>query len=63
MAKKNRKINVISYVHVGDELMETSNLTAEQKRKLGTWLKTTYLNHLFADHAVFWPAEQKDSDQ
>ena len=54
---KTTKINVISYVRVGKELVETSNLTAEQKRQLGTWLKSTYLNNLFAGQAVFRPAE------
>lgn len=54
---KTTKIKVISYVRVGDELVETSNLTAEQKHKLGTWLKSTYLNNLFAGQAVFRPAE------
>ena len=53
MAKQ--KIKVISYVRVGEKLVETSQLTPEQKRQLGTWLKTTYLNALFAGQAVFRP--------
>lgn len=61
MAKKNQKIKVTSYVQVGDELVETSKLTPEQKRILGTWLKTTYLNNLFAGQVVFRPADQQDT--
>lgn len=58
MAKKQPKIRVVSYVQVGDELVETSQLAEEQKRELATWMKTTYLNHLFAGQATFRPAEQ-----
>ena len=57
MPRKEPKIKVVSYVRVGDKLVETSQLSAEQKQELGTWLKTTYLNHLFAGEAVFRPAE------
>lgn len=56
MPKEKRKIKVISYVQVGEELVETSRLTPEQQRELGTWLKCTYLNQLFAGEAVFRPA-------
>lgn len=56
MARKT-EIKVVSYVRVGDDLVETSQLTPEQKECLGTWLKTTYLNHLFAGQAVFRPVE------
>lgn len=57
MARKEQKIKVISFVHVGEELVEVSKLTPEQKVELGTWLKCTYLNNLFAGQAVFKPAE------
>ena len=50
------KIKAVSYVHVGDKLVETSQLTPEQKKQLGTWLKCTYLNHLYAGQAKFTPA-------
>jgi len=53
MAKQ--KIKVISYVHVGDQLVETSQLTPEQKERLAVWLKTTYLNTLFAGRAEVYP--------
>lgn len=52
-----KKIKVISYVHVGDQLVEFSQLTPEQKRKAATWLKTTYLNALFAGKAEFKPEQ------
>lgn len=55
MAKKEqRKIKCISYVHVGDKLVETSQLNPEQKERLASWLKVTYLNNLYAGKAVFW---------
>ena len=52
-----RKIKVISFVHVGDQLVETSQLNPEQKEQLGNWLKCTYLNALFAGKAKFTPAQ------
>ncbi len=58
MAKRVTKIKAVSYVHVGDQLVETSQLTAEQKKQLGTWIKTTYLNELFRGQATFRPADQ-----
>lgn len=57
MARKQTKIKAISYVRVGEELIEVSQLSDEQKRELASWLKCTYLNHLFAGQAVFRPAE------
>ena len=57
MAKRVTKIKAISFVRVGEELVEVSKLTPEQKVELATWLKCTYLNNLFAGQAVFKPAE------
>lgn len=54
---KQTKIKVISYVHVGDELVEFGQLTPEQKQRAATILKTNYLNALFAGKAVFFPAQ------
>ena len=51
------KIKCISYVHVGDELVETSKLSEAQRRQMATWLKTTYLNGLFTGQAVFRQVE------
>lgn len=53
MARKQQKIKCISYVRVGGELVETSKLSPEQKERLATWLKVTYLNALFAGRAEF----------
>lgn len=50
-------IKTVSYVHVGDKLVNTDDLNAEQKKKLGTWLKTTYLNNLYAGQATFHSLE------
>ena len=45
MARK-LKINTVSFVHRGDDLVNTDDLNAEQRHRLATWLKTTYLNTL-----------------
>lgn len=58
MAKRVTKIKAVSYVHVGDQLVETSQLTAEQKKQLGTWIKTSILNEMFRGQATFRPADQ-----
>lgn len=52
---KKIEIKTESYVHVGDKLVNTKDLSDEQKKQLGTWLKTTYLNALFQGQAVFRP--------
>ena len=56
MTKKEIKIRTVSYVHVGDRLVSTDELTKEQKAKLGTELKVGYLNGLFRGQAEFYPA-------
>ncbi len=43
----------MSYIHVGDKLVNTADLDDEQRKRLGTWLKTTYLNALYQGQAVF----------
>ena len=48
-----RKIQTASFVHVGDRLVSTEDLNAEQKARVATWLKTTYLNELFKGKAEF----------
>ena len=50
-------IKVISYVHVGDKLVNTEDLTPEQRQRLANWLKAEWLNGLFQGRAVFRPAE------
>ena len=53
MAKK-QEIRTVSFVHIGDELVNTDDLDDEQRRRLATWLKTTYLNTLFQGKAEFF---------
>ncbi len=53
MAKK-LEIKTESFVHIGDELVNTDDLNDEQRRRLATWLKTTYLNTLFQGRAEFF---------
>ncbi len=50
---KQREIRTVSFVHVGDKLVNTDDLNEEQRHELATWLKTTYLNNLFQDKAKF----------
>lgn len=57
MPRKQQKIKVVSYVHVGDQLVCTDDLDPEQKRRLATWLKCTYLNALYEGRAKFYPME------
>ena len=44
---KKQEIRTVSFVHIGDELVNTDDLDDDQRRRLATWLKTTYLNTLF----------------
>ena len=53
MAKK-QEIRTVSFVHIGDELVNTDDLDDEQRRRLATWLKTTYLNALCRGKAEFF---------
>lgn len=55
---KQQKIHTVSYVHIGDKLVNTDDLDDEQRRKLATWIKTTYLNTLFQGKAVFYESEK-----
>ena len=41
MPRKGQKIKVVSYVHVGDQLVNTEDLDPERRRQLATWLKCT----------------------
>ena len=59
MAKRQREpIRVEAYVTVGGVERNVDTLTEEQRRYLGTCLKTRYLNNLFAGRAVFSPREE-----
>ncbi len=54
---KKQEIRTVSLVHIGDELVNTDNLDDEQRRRLATWLKTTYLNTLFQGKAEFFECD------
>ena len=51
---KKQEIKTVSFVHIGDELVNTGDLDDEQRRRLATWLKTTYLNALFQGKVEFF---------
>ena len=68
MPRKEIKIKTESYVHVGDKLVNTRDLNPEQKRKLATWLKCTYLNALYESTVEkygikvrIYPAEEQET--
>lgn len=63
MARKEPKIKVVSYVHVGSQLVNTEDLNPERKRQLATWIKCTYLNTLYEGKAKFWPVEEGDKEK
>ena len=54
------EIKTVSYVHVGDQLVNTDDLSREQKKELATWLKVTYLNTLYQGKAVFRVKDAED---
>lgn len=53
MARKQQKIRTVSYVHVGDKLVCTKDLTPEQKSYVGAMLQVEMLNAAFRGKAVF----------
>lgn len=63
MPRKAQKIKVVSYVHVGDRLVNTQDLDPERKRQLATWIKCTYLNALFEGKARFYPVEEGEKEK
>lgn len=57
--KRNREpIRVEAYVRVGDREVNVDKLTQEQKVRLATWLKKTYLNELFRGQVTFYEADE-----
>lgn len=60
MARKEQKIKVVSYVHVGEQLVNTEELDPERRQQLATWIKCTYLNALYEGKAKFYPVEGGD---
>lgn len=63
MARKEQKIKVVSYVHVGDQLVNTEDLDPDRKRQLATWIKCTYLNTLYEGKAKFYPVEEGEKER
>jgi len=57
---KKQEIRTVSFVHIGDELVNTDDLNDEQRRRLATWLKTTYLNTLFQGKAKFFESNSEE---
>lgn len=53
MARQTQKIRTVSYIHVGDRLVNTDDLNDEQKKYVATILKQRYLNALFRGKAEF----------
>ena len=62
MAKKH-EIRTASFVHIGDKLVNTDDLDDDQRRRLATWLKTTYLNTLFQGKAEFFESSGAGDQQ
>ncbi len=52
------EIKTVSYVHIGEKLVNTDDLTQAQKISLANWLKLTYLNNLFMGKAKFTEKKQ-----
>lgn len=54
---KPKELRTVAYVRMGEGLVCTDKLTAEQRRRLATWLKATYLGALFEGEAM-WKEEE-----
>lgn len=63
MPRKEQKIKVVSYVHVGDQLVNTEDLDPERKQRLATWIKCTYLNALYEGKAKFRPVGDNEKEK
>lgn len=59
--RKEIKIRVESYVHVGDKLVNTKDLTYEQKVQLAGWIKLNWCQELYRGKAVFSLAEHEQA--
>ena len=53
MPKKPQKIRTVSYIHVGDKLVCTDDLTPKQKNYVGARLQVEFLNAAYRGEAVF----------
>ena len=63
MARKQPEIKTESFVDVGGTLTNTKDLTPEQKVKLATWIKMTWLNTIFQGQAEFYPEGEVPEDK
>lgn len=63
MPRREQKIKVVSYVHVGEQLVNTEDLDPERKRQLATWIKCTYLNALYEGKAKFRPVGDNEKEK
>lgn len=50
-------IKTISYVHVGDSLVEVKDLSVEEKEMVAAWIGCTLANTLFAGEYYTAPAD------
>lgn len=55
--RKQPEIKTVSYVHVGDKLVNTDDLDPELKERLGIWLKLKWYGEIYRGQARFWPLE------
>jgi len=61
--RKEQKITVRAWVHVGDQLVDVDTLSPEMKQKLATELNLSLMNALYAGRAVFTVAEKPDGGE
>lgn len=54
------EIKTVSYVHVGDRLVCTDELTQEQKVRLATKLKVEWMNAMFRGQAEFYAVQTNE---
>lgn len=54
------EIKTVSYVHVGDRLVCTDELTQEQRVRLATKLKVEWMNAMFRGQAEFYAAQTNE---
>jgi len=57
---KKQEIKTVSFVHIGDQLVNTDDLDREQRCRLATLLKTAYLNTLFRGRAEFFACGREE---
>ena len=54
------EIKTVSYVHVGDRLVCTDELTQEQRVRLATKLKVEWMNAMSRGQAEFYAAQTNE---